>query len=315
MFAGWASRREEESAKTIAQIHKDAAKEARRGGGSSKSMNRSMSNNSFRQAKPTVDKDGFVEVVNPSGGFNRSQSLGNFHRNGSRNNLKQSKSKSSKAPTGSFAALSIEETSSKKKDIAKTVEKKAKEYLSPKECGDKMKNYLKEYFVGGDADDAVLSIHELIGAGDEGSIDRGAKALEQSILMVLEMKAEDVEKFLVIICRCYNEKKIDKASIPPGLNDPLEFLTDVAIDAPLATTHMANIVSALIKAGAISFDYLLTSPEWFRTDCGAAAFGSKVLKALGEDATSDSSNVDVIEKLMTDDDRAQFPTAADLIAA
>lgn len=317
---GWATRRQEESAKTIAQIHKEAAKEARRG---SNNINRSMSSNSLRrQAKPSIDKDGFVEVVGSTGGaFSRSQSLGNFQRSGSRNNLRKSKTKSPKmVSSGSFAALGQsdrkQESNSQKNNATKDVEKKSIiNYLSPKECGEKAKNYLKEYFVGGDADDAVLSIHELIGAGDEGSIDRGAKVLESTILMILEMKAEDVEKFLGIICRCYREKKIEKPSIPLALNDPLEFLSDVAIDAPLATPHMAKIVSCLIKAEALSFDYLLSSPEYFRTECGAAAFGNKVLNVLGGDAMTNASNVAVIEKLMTDDDRAQYPTAADLIAA
>ena len=78
---GWTTRREEESAMTIAQIHKEAAKEARRGPVTSSSMNRSNSSHSFRQNKPSIDKDGFVEVVGPAGGgFNRSQSLGNFKR-------------------------------------------------------------------------------------------------------------------------------------------------------------------------------------------------------------------------------------------
>jgi translation initiation factor 4G len=310
---GWTTRREEESAKTIAQIHKDAAKEARRG---SKGMSRSTSNNSLRRmAKPTTDKDGFTEVVGPAGGgFGRSQSLGNFHRSGSRNSLKQSKSKQPKA-SGSFAALSQAEKSPKKAEAKPEVKKAKVEYLSPKDCGDKAKNYLKEYFVSGDADDAVLSIHELIGAGEEGSVARSAKVVESSILLVLEMKVEDVKKCLEIICRCYTEQKIDKAAFPTCLDDPLEFLSDIAIDAPLATAHMATIIAALIKVEAISFDYLLTAPEYFRTDSNAAAFGGKVLKALGGDAATDAANVDVVEKLMTDDDKKLFSSAADLIAA
>jgi len=74
---GWTTRREEESAKTIEQIHKDAAKEARRGPSTSK-IGRSASSNGLRKqtAAPSVDADGFVEVVGTSsGGFNRSQSL------------------------------------------------------------------------------------------------------------------------------------------------------------------------------------------------------------------------------------------------
>merc|ERR1711865_948154 len=61
-------------------------------------------------------------------------------------------------------------------------------YKSPDDCGIKAQNILKEFFVGGDADDAILSFKELIGAGAEGSVERGAKAVEKAVLLVLEMK-------------------------------------------------------------------------------------------------------------------------------
>jgi translation initiation factor 4G len=312
IIVGWATRREEESAKTIAQIHKDAEKEARRG---SSNMGRSVSNNSLRRppAAPSVDADGFVQVVGTSSVFNRSQSAGNFGRNDSRNNTKKTRSKAS---GGSFAALNEptleEEPSSKKKETSKAPKKV---FLEPEECGKKAKNIVKEFFVGGDIDDAVLSIHELIGAGEEGSVDRAAKVLEKTIYMVLEMKAEDVEKYLSVITRCYDEKKIEQASFVAGLNDPLEFLTDIAIDAPLASTHLATIFASFVKAGALSFDYLLSAPEYFRTDCKAASFGANVLKSMGGDATTAAANVEVVDKLMTDDDKTQYSSATDLIAA
>ncbi len=275
-----------------------------------------------RQAKPTTDSDGFTEVVGSSGGgFNRSLSMGNFPRNNSRSNLsKQSpkRSTSLRSSGGSFAALNengpkankiVEEPSSTKPAVKKV------EYLEPSECSKKSKNYLKEFFVSGDADDAVLSIHELVGVGAEGSFDRGTKVVEGGTLMVLEMKPDDVDKFLLIMTRCYTEKKLEAASILMGLNDPLEFLSDIAIDAPLASTHMASIVAAFVKAGAIKFDFLLNAPEYFRTDGGAAGFGGKVLKKIGDESLQDESNITVIEKLMTDDDREQYPTAKDLLAA
>jgi len=312
ILVGWATRREEESAKTIAQIHKDAEKEARRG---PSTMGRSASNNSLRRptAAPSVDADGFVQVVGTTSGsvFNRSQSAGNFGRNDSRNNSKKSRSKAS-----GFAALNEptleEEPSSKKKETPKAPKKV---FLEPNECGKKAKNILKEFFVGGDIDDAVLSIHEIIGAGEEGSVDRGAKVLEKTIYMILEMKAEDVEKYLSVVTRCHDEKKIEQASFVAGFNDPLEFLTDIAIDAPLAATHLATIFASCVKAGALTFDYLLSAPEYFRTDCKAASFGANVLKAMGGDATTAAANVEVVEKLMTEDDKTQYSSAKDLIAA
>ena len=248
--------------------------------------------------------------------------MSNFKRTDSRSNLKKPDKSSRASSGGSFAAFNkVKSTSSPKRDFQK---KQSKEtlpdvdektsskvvYLSPDECGKKMKNYLKEYFVGGDTDDIVLSIHELIGVGSEGSIDRGTKVIESSVLMLLEMKAENVEKFLTVITRCITENKIESKSIISGLNDPLEFLSDIAIDAPLATSHLVTIVSKIIESGTIKFDFLLDAPQYFLTDGGAAMFGCKVLKKMGGDSVSSESNIDIIEKLMTAADKEQFPSGA-----
>merc|ERR1712038_1126298 len=107
---------------------------------------------------------------------------------------------------------------------------------------------------------------------------------ENGVLMVLEMKADDVDKFITVLTRCFAEEKIEAKAIATGLSDPLEFLNDIAIDAPLATPHMVSIVSKLIEVGAVKFDFLLDSPDYFRSDGGAAQFGCKVLKKLGGDA-------------------------------
>lgn len=328
MLLGWVQRREVESAKTIAQIHRDAANEARRSS-SSKNLNRSASSNSIRRqsSKPSVDADGFTEVSGKSSGFGRSLSMGNFARNDSKTNLRKSEksttSNKSVSSGGSFAAFnniaSSSSSSPSKREKLKTSlpnvdEKKSSSgavtYQSPEECGKKMKNCLKEYFVGGDSDDIVLSINEMIGIGADGSVERGSKIVEGGILMVLEMKAENVDKFVTIVTRCITEKKIPHESIVSGLNDPLEFLGDISIDAPLATSHLVTIVSAFIESGAVSFDFLLNTPEYFRSDGGAAQFGCKVLKQMGGDAMTSESNLDIITQLMTDSDKESFPNGA-----
>jgi len=134
--------------------------------------------------------------------------------------------------------------------------------------------------------------------------------VNNGVLMVLEMKADNVDKFISVITRCFAEEKIEAQAIVNGLNDPLEFLSDIAIDAPLATSHMVSIVSKMIEVGAVKFDFLLDSPEYFRTDCGAAQFGCKVLKKLGGDAVESKANLDIIEKLMTDGDKELYPSGA-----
>merc|ERR1712086_1087878 len=100
-----------------------------------------------------------------------------------------------------------------------------------------------------------------------------------------------------------------------GLNDPLEFLGDVVIDAPLALPHMATIVAELTKAEVVPFGFLLTSPEYFRTDQNAAGFGAKVLKKIGDAALTSEEYIDVVEKLMTEKDKEEHGSAGALIAA
>ena len=337
-LSGWTTRREEESAKTIAEIHKEAAKEEKmKRSTSSSSIRRQQSSGDVRNigrsnSRPQIDKDGFMEVSKPSG-FGRSQSFNTFS-NSKRQNAKPQEGfkRSASATGGSFAAFNEKSTPSPRKppsrkssgtlekspSLPDVDEKKATEskieYLSPKECGDKAKNYLKEFFVGGDLDDAVLSIHELIGTGADGSVDRGAKVIEQSVLMVMEMKSEDVTKMLTVITRCFKENKIELASIVSGLNDPLEFLSDIAIDAPLATPNLAAIIADFVKMeNGLPFNFFLTSPEWFRTDGSAASLAAKVLKAVGGEEMNSESNISVIGELMTEGDKEKFPSAQEIL--
>lgn len=330
---GWVQRRKEETAKTISQIHKEAAKEAKRST-SSGNLRKHGSSNNLRQ-KPTIDADGFEQV--PSGGFGRSKSLGNFASQSSLHRAskkpEQGVSRSKSASSGAFSAFaesknasmggrksSMRREKSEGSSLPNLDEKKESNvprivYKSPEECGNKAKDNLKEFFVGGDLDDAVLTFHELIGAGNEGSVDRGSKVIEGSVLMVLEMKAEDVAKMMRVVSRCYEEKKIESASFASGLNDPLEFLNDIAIDAPLAIPHLVSIVADFIGMGALTLDFLLNSPEYFRTDGNAAQFAAKVVKKLGGDAVGDSANLEVIGNLMTEDDKKETPSATDLISS
>eukprot|EP00578_Thalassiosira_sp_NH16_P020243 CAMPEP_0181087994 /NCGR_PEP_ID=MMETSP1071-20121207/6556_1 /TAXON_ID=35127 /ORGANISM="Thalassiosira sp., Strain NH16" /LENGTH=964 /DNA_ID=CAMNT_0023169893 /DNA_START=444 /DNA_END=3338 /DNA_ORIENTATION=+ len=355
---GWVTRRKEETAKTIAQIHKEVASEERAAKRSSSSaslhgkskgqMRRGASSGDVRvldkaQTKPQVDKDGFVSVATTKG-FNRSASMGVMHKSQSKEGFQKYSTRGSvvlksesgggrRTSQGKFAVLNESDSrrNSKKGSSNKLVEKaeppetvdekepveeKKPEinYPSANECGDKAKNVLKEYIVGGDADDAILSIHELVGVGNEGSIDRGTKVVESAVLMVLEMKQSDVDKFLGLYLRCAKEEKIEGTSFVMGLNDPLEFLNDVAIDAPLAIPILANIIAELVKADVIPFNFLLDSPDYFRTDQNAAEFGAKIMKNIGGDAIASEDYIEVIEKLMTDDDKAKHSSAQDLIA-
>lgn len=284
----WTSRRKEESAKTISQIHKEAAQDARR----------STSSSNFRKQplKPIVDEDGFTKVVGT--GSSRSRGI-------------QPSSIMSNVTSSNVFNASSESGTVTGKSTSKLAEQK--QNMTPKDYLNKAKTVLKEFFVGGDEDDAVLSFQEIIGA--DLSIERGSMAFEGGVSLVLEMREEEVQKFIKVMSRCYKEKIISAESIQKGINDPLEFLQDVAIDAPLAVSHMTTIVAAFIKEGAISFDFLLDSPEYFRKECNAARFGCKVLNAIGGNATSETINQGVIEKLMTAEEKAQYPSVQDFLVA
>ena len=324
-YSGWVTRRKEETAKTLAQIHKEVEKEERAAKRSSSSaslrskgsIRRGASSGDVRQAdkkiKPDVDKDGFVSVAK-SKTVHRSVSMtamDNTQKYSTRGSTVARQSSQSK-----FAVLHESGPSKKESKSKPTEESKPKiNHLSPEECSEKAKNIIKEFFVGGDTSDAVLSIHELVGAGNDGSIARGAKVVDAAILLVLERKEEDIEKFLRVYLQCAKENKIEGESFELGLNDPLEFLSDVAIDAPLAITHLVNIVAELVKAKIIPFSFLLNSPEYFRTDQNAAAFGAKVMKNIGYDAVTSEDFIEVIAKLMTDEDKAKHGSANELIEA
>ena len=358
MLIGWKTRRKEETAKTIEQIHKEVAKEeraARRSGSSSNlrkmgsmpSRNSSGDIRNLERSKSSTDADGFTTVKS---GINRSMSAASLRRNGSdgfqswnssshgsRNDAGAQKSSKMKRSTsgGAFSVLrqnsnnegngkknnSNKRTTSDQTKTAATpaVEKDKKDatgppkvYKEPIECGKSSVNVLKEFFVGGDADDAVLSIFELIGeATAEKSLERGISVVESTCGHVLECKAQEVEKYILILLRCVNENKVSSEMIKGGLSGLLEFLSDIAIDAPMATTYMAKIVGSLVKNEVLQLEFLLSAPEYFKTDGNSAQFAVKVMKEA--DALENESYVKIVEKLMTDNDHQTFASVQDFV--
>jgi hypothetical protein len=190
------------------------------------------------------------------------------------------------------------------------------EYPEPHECKEKSKTLLKEYFVGGDAEEAIRCIDELVGAGtdteDHTSVDRGTAVIETWVLLVMEMKQQEVQKFLAVMKRCLQKKKIEKECLAPGLNDPLEFLSDIEIDAPLARSLLTNIVSYWVRQQVLSLSFLLEAPEYFRTDGKAAEFAAGVIKMRGGDTTDE--DLSTIEKLMTEEEKKKYGSPQGLLS-
>jgi hypothetical protein len=154
--------------------------------------------------------------------------------------------------------------------------------------------------------------------GSAGHVDRGAAVIAAGVLLVLEMKEAEVHKFLDVASKCLDDAVVDKASLVPGLSDPLEFLRDIEIDAPLASRLLAIIIgdwlTKKVDDGATalpSIDFLLSAPEYFRTDGRPAAFCAQILKERGG-AVSDAE-VKTVTALMSDDEKKAHSSTRDFL--
>ena len=362
---GWveSQRQQDAKAKTIAQIHKEVAMEEQgrpqqpnRPGGaggmalSKNKMTRSQSagislsssrsfgsdNNSSAAAgaATSVDSDGFQRIQNTKmpkkgSGLRRAQSdVVNPKTNASNSNKSQ--------PTSSLERALAASTSADSKDTSQPsgdlpgMEQSAKEYPSPEECRKKMQNILKEYFVGGDTADAVLSLSELVGAtaldfpnDDSDSVKRGVAVVEGGISLVLEGKESDVAKFLTIIRECVivgQDQQAQTTILPRqcfnlALIETLEFLWDIEIDAPRAPAHLAEIIadwmclplptkedgsSSSVLILDVAHLLLKQAPDIFRDSGHPAEFAKQVLQLYHGKKVATCSDGDV-DKVITED--------------
>ena len=193
---GWTARRQIETAKTLSQIHKEAAREESkmRRSNSSNSLRRSSSSGSLhksgkkynrqKQEPIQVDADGFTVVPKKKVNTFRSK----FDASDSNESKKTDAPETS---VGTFTALG---------EIDEKPELSIPDKVpTEKEIEKSMENILKEFFVGGDEDDAILSIKELIGEGD-GAVERTTAVLSGGCLSIMEMKQAEVDKFVSFIC-------------------------------------------------------------------------------------------------------------------
>jgi len=331
---GWITRRKEETAKTLNEIHREVAKEEKRSKRSNSAANlKSLGDSSSRSSlasrsstvKVQVDGDGFMTVVNTKGSANSNL----MTRNLSMNNLSRSTDSFPSAPNDKNIKLmkrsstigdasitnkqikEVREAAAAPPKIPPTPPKKNKgvELKTPKECSKLVKSVLKEYFVNNDIPDAILSLEELAGPNDDDQYkDRIVALFESAILQVLEMKKVDVQKCITLIQSfCDKNTSNIKEYITQSLHLPLEKLMDIVIDAPLASKHLSLIVSSFVKSDLVVFGFFLSAPEYFLTDSELAAkFAKDVLLLLEEDETKKKSCLDIIEKLMTEDEKNEF---------
>jgi len=289
----WVSRRKKETAVNLNELHKEIANEEKGSTHGSKQNNRRQ-NQRRSGGVPVTDDDGFVQINRAS--IRKVTSKVEILAPEKDSGAPPMPKKTASQPANTKQSAPNSPTKTKKAPV-----------LSPGECGDKAKNMLKEYFIGGDADDALLTLDEIVQVGTAGDIDRGAKVVESSVFLIMEMKKEEATKCAIILCRAFKEGKIPAVSFSDGLIDPLEFLNDVEIDAPLAGNHVAHIVSEAIKVNALELDPLLkAAPQDFKELGKPAVFCAKVLKALGKNSDAD---IEMIASLMTDLEKTKYETA------
>jgi hypothetical protein len=315
---------------TIGEIHKEVAKEEQ----AAKMASRRSSTSNLRRstslaATPEVDDDGFVSISRASMKKvgSKTSMMGGPPPTGpagvkmpAMSSLRRAVSQpgfvSNDVPQSPFDRKKIASTLFGVSDAAPPVPMPnltetpqpppSSSVASPEQCVKKIQSILKEYYAGGDTDDAVLSVEELVQAEvEEGALERGAKVIEGATLLAMEGKPADVPKMLSVMVRCVREGKVPNASIVKGWSDPLEFLGDIEIDAPLAGKHLALIIAECLKLNALQLNFLIDdSPEYFRTSGKPAVFAIQVLNQRGDDPSDEE--LQVVQSLMTDDDKKEF---------
>merc|ERR1719410_1442157 len=120
------------------------------------------------------------------------------------------------------------------------------------------------------------------------------------------MKQTEVNLFCNVISSLFQKKLITSKNLIQGLNQPLDVLSDIVIDAPLAGTHLSNIVASLINSEFLSLDFLLQAPDYFLESGDAAFFAKRVISSL---TNSNDDHLAVVDKLMTEQEKEKYGSA------
>lgn len=374
-------RHEHEKAKTIQQIHQEAAEEAKHGPivRTASTLKRSQStgtvqpkntnytssaNNNTNNKSTTIpenemEKDGFITVP-PKPQMERIRRakseapIRSSLQKASGSNYVGSSGGSGSAKTkqqvavSSLASSSMNDTTTTSTNLGgnATASPKTNTTTTPtnsvgvKECNERSRTIFKEYFIGGDRENAVLSIQELVGGNSGGSssrnstpsvgyMDRAVAVIQSGILLVLEMKEIHVHKFLDVVSRCLDNNVIDRKCLIPAIQEPLEYLRDIEIDAPRSSEWLAIIVAEWMTkkvddgetAMGGGIEILLQAPTYFLSDAGRPTeFAVQVLLQIYHpnqcgtttSATTSSISVlceserDVLNQLWTEQERKQY---------
>ena len=112
-----------------------------------------------------------------------------------------------------------------------------------------MTNILNEYLSILDPDEVCNCVEEL----PTGAV---VKFISQSIGEALERKSHDREKIATMLTLLYEHNVIEAEDIQEGFLDHFEFFEDIRVDIPRLEQYVAQIVSPMIRCGALSLTWV-----------------------------------------------------------
>ena len=269
-------RHQQESAMTIAQVHAQAAADAKKGPVvSTSALRRSRSSEGFgrkRQKSP---------VATPSATARRSP-------------LRRVRSE---APTKSTLQSSLQSSlqraamGTSSEGHATTIKAESTSSLppppDPDQAAKQFVSALRDFFVHGDVKEIVLSVKE-ISLDDEACC---AAAISSGILFVLEKKETDVAKFLEAVDHCVREGRFSGEMLADGLVEPFDLLRDIEIDAPLAPKFLATIVAHWLKSHATLEGIVQKCSTTFKEDGRPEELFATVLRLRGDKINQETLRV------------------------
>jgi translation initiation factor 4G len=286
----WVPRRKVEKAKTLEEIRKDVEREERkqaqqsqqamrgsfrqsgsgggRGGYDNRSQRQSLTQggtNRPRQPKPSseTDADGFTTIGN-------SRAAPPPPR-GNRGSVNSPKILTKSA----FSALADDST----QPVSTT--KSAPEPMSEEKLKRRVKSMRADFIGdGGNVDELILSMEELSGTPDAGTI-----LVQSSADSMMDSKDTEREAIVKIISILAERGKISSEEVKNGLLDTIEFIDSFAMDAPRAFEYVGELLAPLLKIDTIDVDWICKQSETTKVEPNTKApsrIVGETLKALAK---------------------------------
>jgi translation initiation factor 4G len=291
----WVPRRKVEKAKTLEEIRKDVEREERRqaqqsqqamrgsfrqsgtSGGRGSYDNRNQrqpinQGNRPRQPKPSseTDADGFTTIGNSRPAPPPPK--------GNRGSVNSPRILTKSA----FSALADDSA-----NVAST-SKSTPEPLSEDKLKRRVKSMRADFIGdGGNVDELLLSMDELSGTPDAGTI-----LVQSSADSMMDCKDEEREAIVKIIFILAEKGKISSQEVKKGLLDTIEFIDSFAMDAPRAFEYTGELLAPLLTIGTVDIEWICMQAETTKADPDTKApfrIVGETLKALAKRIGADAA--------------------------